>query len=115
MVPLRGITCLSDTMDFHIHHHLAPSVEAKLDQILTALRGLNLKENTIMATLATLTTQVTANTDAEASAIQLLTNISAALKAAASDPTAIAALATQLETSRAALAAAVVANTPAAA
>jgi hypothetical protein len=73
------------------------------------------KENIIiMADLAALTTQVTANTDAEASAIQLITNIAAALKAAGTDPVAIAALATQLETSRAALAAAVVANTPAA-
>ena len=67
-----------------------------------------------MADLSVLTAQVTANTDVEASAIQLLSNLSAALIAVKNDPVAIQALATQLKTSGDALAAAVVANTPAA-
>ena len=67
-----------------------------------------------MASLDVLTAQVTANTDVEASAIQLLTNLSAALVAAKNDPVAVQALADQLKTSGDKLAAAVVANTPAA-
>jgi len=66
-----------------------------------------------MASLDVLTAQVTANTDVEASAIQLLTNLSAALVAAKNDPVAVQALADQLKTSGDKLAAAVVANTPA--
>ena len=67
-----------------------------------------------MASLDVLTAQVTANTDVEASAIQLLTNLSAALVAAKNDPVAVQALADQLKISGDKLAAAVVANTPAA-
>lgn len=67
-----------------------------------------------MADLSVLTAQVTANTDVEASAIQLLANLSAALVAAKNDPVAIQALADQLKNSGDKLAAAVVANTPAA-
>jgi hypothetical protein len=67
-----------------------------------------------MASLDVLTAQVTANTDVEASAIQLLTNLSAALVAAKNDPVAVQALADQLKTSGDKLAAAIVANTPAA-
>jgi hypothetical protein len=67
-----------------------------------------------MSSLDVLTAQVTANTDVEASAIQLLNNLSAALVAAKNDPVAIQALADQLKTSGDKLAAAVVANTPAA-
>jgi hypothetical protein len=66
-----------------------------------------------MASLDVLTAQVTANTDVEASAIQLLTNLSAALVAAKNDPVAVQALADQLKTSGDKLAAAIVANTPA--
>jgi hypothetical protein len=66
-----------------------------------------------MADLSVLTAQVTANTDVEASAIQLLANLSALLTAAKNDPVAVQALADQLKTSGDKLAAAVVANTPA--
>lgn len=63
--------------------------------------------------LDALTAQVTANTDAEASAIQLLTNLHDLLVAAGTDPAKLTALTTQLQTSKEALAAAIVANTPA--
>ena len=66
------------------------------------------------ADLSVLTAQVTANTDVEASAVQLLVNIAAQLVAAKTDPVKVQALADQLKTSSDALAAAVVANTPAA-
>jgi hypothetical protein len=66
-----------------------------------------------MADLTALTNQVTANVDVEASAVQLLSNLSALLVAAKNDPVAIQALADQLKSSGDALAAAIVANTPA--
>ena len=68
------------------------------------------------AELDVLTTQVAANTEVEASAIVLLEGLKSALDAAiaSGNPAALTALSTQLEFSRAALAAAIVANTPAA-
>ncbi len=63
-----------------------------------------------------LTAQVTANTSAEASAITLLQGLKAALDAAiaSGNPAALKALSAQLGTSQTALAAAILANTPAA-
>jgi hypothetical protein len=66
-----------------------------------------------MADLSLLTAQVTANVDVEASAVQLLNNLAAQLVASKNDPVAIQALADQLKGSGDALAAAIVANTPA--
>jgi hypothetical protein len=88
--------------------------QPQLDRIEATLAKIIRKEETIMVDLTALTTQVQANTDAEAGAVVLLENISALLRANANDPAAINDLATKLETSRASLAAAVVANTPAA-
>ncbi len=82
-------------------------IESKLDRILTL-------ENQEMADLTQITADVSANGDAVASAVQLLQNIKAALDAAGSDPTALAALSSSLEANTQALADAVVANTPAA-
>lgn len=68
-----------------------------------------------MATpLDDLTAQVTANTDVEASAAQLIVNIAEALRQAGTDPAKLAALRDTLKNSADALAAAVAANTPAA-
>lgn len=67
-----------------------------------------------MADLTALTAQVQANTDAEASAIALLNGLSAQLAAVATDPAKVSDLANSLKSSADALAAAVVANTPAA-
>ncbi len=66
------------------------------------------------ADLTALEAQVKANTDAEASAVLLLTKLSDLLKAAMNDPAEIASIAANLKTGADALAAAVVANTPAA-
>ena len=63
--------------------------------------------------LDALTAQVTANTDTEASAIVLLQNLHDLLIAAGTDPAKLTALADTLKTSKEALAAAIVANTPA--
>src|SRR5664279_3289947 len=100
-------------MDLHVYVHTVPSTpDTRLDQILTAVQALTLKENSIMADLSVLTTDVAANADAVASAVALLEGLSAALAAAGNDPVALAALADSLSSNTAALAAAVVANTP---
>lgn len=64
--------------------------------------------------LDTLTAQVTENTSTEASAIALLNNLHDLLVAAGTDPVKLTALAGTLKGSGDALAAAIVANTPAA-
>jgi hypothetical protein len=91
-----------------------PSFEDKLNLILNKLNAVLTKETQMAGELDALTAQVTANTDAEASAILLLENLHALLVAAGTDPAKLTALTTQLETSKEALAAAIVANTPAA-
>ena len=64
--------------------------------------------------LTNLTAAVTADTDAENSAITLLTTLASQLEAAKADPAAVQAIADQLNANASKLAAAVVANTPSA-
>lgn len=64
--------------------------------------------------ITALDAQVTANTDAEASAVALIQGLAAQIAAVAGDGPAVASLAAKLKVSADALAAAVVANTPAA-
>ncbi len=82
-------------------------IERKID-LLTNM------EKTEMADLTRLTADVTSNSSAVQSAVVLLQGLKAALDAAGTDPVALAALADSIESSTAALSAAVVANTPAA-
>jgi hypothetical protein len=90
----------------------------KLDQILRRLAQikelLHREGHVIMSALDDLTAQVTANTSLEQSAITLIQGLAAQLAAAGTDPAKLAALTTQLNSSSAALAAAITANTPAA-
>lgn len=66
-----------------------------------------------MATeLDAITAQVTANTDAEASAVLLLTNLSETIAKLKGDPVALQALSDKLKTSAESLATAILANTP---
>jgi hypothetical protein len=67
-----------------------------------------------MADLSRLQASVDADTTVDQSAITLLTQLSDMLRAAATDPAEIAAIADQLDANSTALAAAVTANTPAA-
>jgi len=98
-------------MDIHLYiHHVDEN--PKLDQILTVLKTIQQQEKILVTDLATLTAQVQANTEIEASAITLIKGIAAQLAAAKSDPVAIQALADQLHASAANLAAAISANTP---
>lgn len=83
------------------------AIDAKLN---TILKG----EATIMADLSALTTQVAQNTSVEESAVTLINGLAAQIKAAGTDPAALAALVTQLQKSSSDLSAAITANTPAA-
>ena len=87
-------------------------IESKLDRVL-ALLGTGKSGETIMALLDALTAQVAQNTSLEQSAITLIQGLAAQLQAAAGDPVQVQALASQLQTSASALAAAITANTPA--
>ncbi len=89
-------------------------LNTKLDRILSFLSVLQQQEKKMAADLTTLTAQVKANTDAEASAVLLLTQLSDLLKSVATDPAKVQARADQLKGSADALAAAITANTPAA-
>jgi hypothetical protein len=97
-------------VDVYIHQ----DSDGKLDQILSLLKTVLMKETQMAGELDALTAEVTQNTDTEASAIQLLQNLHDLLVAAGTDPAKLAALTQQLATSKDALAAAIVANTPAA-
>jgi hypothetical protein len=59
-----------------------------------------------------LTAKVTAATEVETSAVTLISGLADQIRALSNDPAALLALATQLDTSNVALAAAVTANTP---
>jgi hypothetical protein len=89
-------------------------IEQKLDLDLSLSRA-QLQEQFLMATnLDGITQQVTATQDAEQAAIVLLGQLHDMLVAAGTDQSKLDALAEQLRTNKEALAAAIVANTPAA-
>jgi hypothetical protein len=87
----------------------------RLDFLIAASGATLLAEGAIMAQLDDLKAQVTKNTEIEASAVVLIQGIAQKLKdaIAAGDPAALAALATELNTSATSLADAITANTPA--
>lgn len=84
-----------------------------LEELLTRVKAIQAQETIMAAELDDLTTQVEATATAEQSAIVLLNGLAAALAAAGTDPVKLAALRASLKTNTDALAAAVVANTPA--
>lgn len=89
-------------------------LEIRLAQINRKLDSLTSLERQEMADLTQITADVSANGDAVASAVQLLTQLHDEIVAAGTDPAALAALASSLEANTQALADAVVANTPSA-
>lgn len=104
-------------MKFEVHHYFHPEpdgVSQKLDQIVAMLEGIQRKEKAMSAQLDALTVQVKENTDVEASAVILLQGLAAQIQSMKEDPVALQALADSLNVSADNLAAAVVANTPAA-
>jgi len=101
-------------MDVHIYLHGDDDVNSKLDRILKQLGVIQAQEHIMSKELDDLTLQVKANTDAEESAIALINGIAARIAAAGTDPAALTALTASLKTDADQLAAAVLANTPAA-
>jgi len=88
--------------------------EQRHREIISILCRLERKEIIMSQELDALTASVANATTVEESAITLIQGLSAAIKAAGTDPVALAALTAKLDASDAALAAAVTANTPAA-
>ena len=101
-------------VEIHVHAELPASATDKLDQILALVQQIAKQEITIMADLSALEAEVTREHDVVASAVTLLQGLKAALDAAGTDPVKLEALRASLASDTDALAAAVVANTPAA-
>ena len=101
------------TIDLNIFSHpgASPHIEDQLNRILDAINQIGM---TMANELADLTTKVSDTKTVIDSAIVLIQGIKAALDAAGSNPVALKALSDSLAASDAALAAAIVANTPAA-
>ena len=99
-------------MDLHIYVHLADGIglSAKLDQIIALLRAQGV---TMAADFAALQQQVSANTDAEQSAVVLLGQLHAMLVTAqaSGDPAQVQSVIDQLGSSQTALAKAILDNT----
>lgn len=90
------------------------AIYAKLVRIERRLRRVEQAEEHQMADLTALATEVEENGDAIDSAVSLLGTLAQEIRDNATDPAALAALADELDAQTNALAAAVVANTPAA-
>ena len=88
-------------------------IEYLLNETNSLLRQALLQGKCLMANLDRLTSEVTEISDAADAAVVLLGELSQLLRDNAADPAAITALADQLDAKGTALAAAVVANTPA--
>ena len=86
-------------------------MEDQLNRILDLINQLGIK---MANELADLTTQVTETNTVIGSAVVLIQGLKAALDAAGTNPAALKALSDSLDTKEQALAAAIVANTPAA-
>jgi len=100
-------------MDINLYIHTVPATpDPRLDQVLALLQIVITKENTMSVEMDALTAQVNATRDGESAALLLIQGIAARITAAGTDPAALTALTTELSTSSASLAAAVVANTP---
>jgi prefoldin subunit 5 len=87
--------------------------QAQIDRIERKLDLLLAREKTVMATLDDVKTKVEAENTVIDSAITLLGDLSAQIAALKNDPAALQALADEIDAKKAALAAAVAANTPA--
>lgn len=90
------------------------AIERKLNEILGRVTAIQAQEKKIMKELDDLEVEAKANTDAEEAAVNLLGQLHDLLVAAQNDPVRLQAVISSLGTSKDALAAAIVANTPAA-
>ena len=99
---------------FHRRHPESTAINNKLDRILALLEVVAQKEQHMTVEIDDLKVQVAAVETEAGSIIVLCNGLSAQLAAAKEDPAAIQALADSLKSQAQAIAAAVVANTPAA-
>ena len=90
------------------------AIQILLDGVDSKIATLTLKQEQVMTDLTALTAEVERNTTVDESAIALLTGLAAQIEALKTDPVALQALADTMKGSSDALAAAVLANTPAA-
>lgn len=88
-------------------------LDRRFDRLERLLGAVINKERHILMDLNTIQTKVNDNGDVEASAIILLGQLSDLIRAGANDPAQMQAIADKLDTDKTALAAAIVANTPA--
>ena len=108
------------TISLEVNHHFPnyeqrlDAIEAKLNRSLALLQTIVRQGETMSAELDALTSQVKKTTDAEDSAIALIQGLAAQIASIKTDPVALQALSDQLSAKADELAAAVVANTPAA-
>lgn len=100
-------------VNIHIWNH-DEGGERKLDLIVQLLRAVLAQGAKMSQELDDLTAEVAAETTVEQSAITLLNGLAAQLAAAGTDPVKLKALTASIKSSSDSLAAAVVANTPAA-
>lgn len=98
-------------LDVFVHFEPAPA-DRRFDTILSLLQRLITQGEKMAADLTALEAQVKANTDAEESAVQVLTQLHDMLVAAQGDPARVQAVIDQLGASKDKLAAAIVASTP---
>jgi len=94
-------------LDVYLHF-----ADGRLDEILSIVKAIQQQGVVMSKELDDLAAQVSANTDVEASALALIQGLAAQLTAAGTDPAKLNALRSSLNSSAAALAAAVAANTP---
>lgn len=100
-------------VDVHIHL-MDPAAHMKLDKVVELVTQLLKGQTAMSAELDRLTTEVAETKTVTQSAIVLLGQLSDLIRQNANDPTALNALADQLDSNQADLANAVAANTPAA-
>jgi chromosome segregation ATPase len=87
-------------------------INLKLDAILNRLASIQKKEERIMASLDDIELAVTENTTLDGSIVEMVNGLAAQIEALKTDPVKLAALATSLRASSAAITAAILANTP---
>lgn len=85
-----------------------------MDEVVQLLRSILMKEDTIMAQIDDILADVTDESTVDDSIITLLTSLSAQLAAAGTDSVKLAQVKTLIDSNKAKIAAAVVANTPSA-
>ena len=101
--------------DYNTLMQLLYNMQSQLAHVQASISSILTQERNTMAALDDLTAQVAANTSAEQSAVTLIQGLAAQIAAAVTnnDSAALEALAGQLNSSAAALGAAITANTPA--